>query len=496
MPTIIYTIEEVFEEEDVHSFMIINILSIIYLLIVFCVFTILKPIFRKPWLFITSCIYIGIMNMRALVAVLITTIVFYLLALGIERYRDKQSKNSKILMILSAMAAALSLIAFKYAGVLGEKNWVNENIVSAFAVPIGFSFYLLGAVSYLRGVYSGTEKAQRNLLNFCLYMCWFPKFVSGPIEEQNSFDKQINNALSHRNSWDTIKTAALRITYGMFLKLVVADRLGIYVDDIYLNMTEYGSIALAVGAIFYSAQIYCDFAGYTYFARGVSHLFGIELTENFVTPYLAENITEFWRRWHISLSNWLKNNIYIPLGGNRKGNIRKAVNTIIVFVVSGFWHGATLSFLIWGALHGVYSIIADIFRKKKLTFFIKGISGRIINFGAVTFAWIFFRSQNVSEALNYIRCMFTNGIRLWYLGTHFRETWRQFIDPIVTISFMLLIFAFDLIARRKSKDITEVIKSKGNACSLAFIYCMIVAVIVFGVYGASIFEKTYIYMQF
>lgn len=476
--------------------MIIDILSILFFVIVFGIFMVVPRKLRRVVLLVSSCIYIGLVDLRALTVLLITTFITYIAGIAMEAAGGRSAKAGKLIYVISIGILVLVLVAFKYAAVAGDYGIIDSGIASALAIPVGFSFYVLGAIAYLSGINRGERKAQRSMVKYFLYMSWFPKFVSGPIEDENRMDNEFEHATAFRLSADTVKIAALRMAYGMFLKLVVADRLGIYVDDLYSNMNDYGSIALFVGTIFYSAQIYCDFAGYTYFARGVSRLFGIELSENFVTPYFACNISEFWSRWHMTLSTWLKNNIYIPLGGNRKGEVRKAVNLMIVFIVSGFWHGATASFLIWGALHGIYSILNGIFKRHNVRFMTEGTSGRIINFLAVTWAWIFFRASSAAEAFGYIKAMFTNGIRLWYLGTHFRESWRQFIDPAVTILLLILVLVIDIVSYKKKKDITEIISEKGTAASLIFIYMAIILTVIFGIYGASIFAKTYIYMQF
>ena len=476
--------------------MVIDVLSMLYFLVVLCIFWILPSKSRRFFMLLAGMIYIGYTDRRALYAVLITSVIFYFTGTVIEKSKQNNKMISKVLFVGVVLLSILSLCIFKYGKTAVDMGYISDSYINMFVVPIGYSFYILGSISYLSDIYKEKRIAEKSMLNYFLYMCWFPKFVSGPIEDEERLSIQFNTMFQYRLSFETFKLAFLRIIYGIFVKLVVADRLGLYVNDLYNNKTEFGSISLIIGTILYSMQIYCDFAGYTTIARGASLLFGVELTENFITPYLSENIGEFWRRWHISLSSWLKKYIYIPLGGNRKGDFRKYINYLIVFLISGFWHGATAAFLIWGFLHGIFSVLNCVFQKFKLDFFTKGISGRIINFIEVSFAWIFFRAGSIREACLYIKCMFFNGVKTDYLIAHYGGGLRQVIDPAVTIAFMLMIIIFDLIAYKKNKDIPTVIAESSDTIKVIFTYALVICIFIFGNYGASILEKTLIYMNF
>ena len=483
--------------------MIIDVLSLFFLIIVFILFWLIKCEWRRVFLLLSCFAYVGYIDKKALIFVLVTSALFYFGGKIIEKKSDAPRKSgendsdkAKSIYYFLIIMAAISLIVFKYGHTIATMGIVPESLSYSLVVPIGYSFYILGSISYISDIYLGKRKAETSLFNYILYMCWFPKFVSGPIEDEKRISGELNKINEYRLTLDNCKLAFYRILYGIFVKLVVADRIGLYVNDLYNNKESFGSVSLLFGTILYSMQIYFDFCGYTTLARGVSTLFGVELSENFKTPYCAENISEFWRRWHMSLSTWLKNYIYIPLGGNKKGEARKVLNLIIVFLVSGFWHGATLAFIVWGLLHGIYSVINAYFQKKNISFFTKGMSGRIITFIEVSFAWIFFRAGSIKEAINYIKCMCTNGIQMEYLKSHFNQGLRQAIDPALAIGFMMFLIILDVISYRKNKEIPELICEFSRGKRILVLYGLVIVIFVFGNYGASILEKTLIYMQF
>lgn len=256
-------------------------------------------------------------------------------------------------------------------------------------VPIGVSFYTLQAIGYVYKIYKDCEVPEYNFIDYALWLAFFPKIISGPIETRENFLQQIKEK---HITYDQIERGFYLIVYGYFLKLVIADRLYILTSYIQNSYLQRSGFSLLAAAIFYSFQIYCDFAGYSIIAQGVASTMGFNLITNFKSPYLAENIGEFWRRWHISLSSWLKEYIYFPLGGNRVNRRRTYINLIITFVVSGIWHGFGLNYIFWGVLHAIYQII-ERFKKNIL---VKNI-GRIWTFGMVTIAWIFFSMPSLEK---------------------------------------------------------------------------------------------------
>ena len=278
-------------------------------------------------------------------------------------------------------------------------------------LPVGISFYTFTALSYSIDVYQRKVEATKDVLAYLAYVTFFPSILSGPISRAT---KQLPQYSRKREfSYDIAVSACRLILWGAVLKLCLADRLGIYVDAVYGNVANHNGTTLLLASILYTIQIYADFAGYSLMAIGSGRLLGIELPENFVRPYFAKTVTEFWRRWHISLTTWFRDYIYFPLGGNRVKKFRWMLNTMIVFTVSGLWHGAEYTFIIWGAFHGLCMIVERMIYGNK----IKEINGRltftnilriILTFCIVSFAWIFFRADNFSDASMIVGKIFTS----------------------------------------------------------------------------------------
>ncbi|MCR5107804.1 MAG: MBOAT family protein, partial [Lachnospiraceae bacterium] len=285
------------------------------------------------------------------------------------------------------------------------------------------------------------------------------------------------------------------ITWGLFLKLVIADRIGLFVDNVYMDHSLYSGITLFLTAVLYSVQIYCDFAGYTDIMIGISELFGISLSQNFKTPYLASNISEFWRGWHMTLSSFLRDYIYIPLGGNRKGDLRKYINIMIVFLVCGFWHGNGYKFLAWGLLHGIFSVLTDLASKSRLSILVKGIPGTVINFFLVTFAWIFFRADSLSQAVSFILAMISGNSSSAGLMADIKLMEIGSIEIHIAIVSMIILFIADYMAASKKTDVPELICNTGEIKrDMVFVFISVI-VLIFGKYGETDIGK-FIYMAF
>jgi D-alanyl-lipoteichoic acid acyltransferase DltB (MBOAT superfamily) len=287
----------------------------------------------------------------------------------------------------------------------------------------------------------------------------------------------------------------------MFMKLVIADRIAIVVDSVFDDIPAYGFITVMLASLFYTLQIYCDFAGYTNSMIGISTMFGLELTQNFRTPYFSESTVEFWRKWHISLSIFLKDYIYIPLGGNRKGEFRKMLNTLAVFFVCGMWHGAGLSFIVWGLMHGFFNIITNHIKDTKAGFLVKGITGKIVTFCLVSFAWIFFRADSLSTALHFIKGMIPGLNSLspleglaaqeyQILGISTMEWW------IAALSILLLTAADYFASRRKTVFPALMLKSWGDYSRAIFLAVITVVILIFGKYGSGEAIRAFVYQSF
>lgn len=338
------------------------------------------------------------------------TCITYLFA----RIIQKRRKTS--LLWIGVVLTLFPLFIFKYL------NFVNGLIsdifsglsipyaphVSSLLMPLGLSFYTLQALGYLIDVYYQRIEAEKNWWHYMLFVCFFPQIASGPINKAKDLLSQIKNKRVFRE--EQFIQGLKWILWGMFLKVVLADRIGIYVDSIYNNYQYMSGLSCLVASLLYSFQIYGDFAGYSFMALGVGELFGFELVNNFKRPYLSVSVTEFWHRWHISLSIWLRDYIYIPLGGSRCSKVRNYWNIFITFLVSGIWHGANVTYIFWGILHGLFQIVEKIFGlHKKISRGLFKVLRVLVTFVLITFAWVFFRMPTLTDGFNVIARIFING---------------------------------------------------------------------------------------
>lgn len=337
------------------------------------------------------------------------TIVTYFSALHLKR-----AQRPKVCLTFGVILALIPLLFFKYF------NFVNDSISDIlsmiglkfhlqglnWAIPIGISFYTFQALGYLWDVYYKRWEAEKNFLTYALFVSFFPSILSGPINKASLIIPQLSNLRQHFDYGKAVEGLKL-LLWGMFMKVVVADRVALYVDTVLPNYMNYTGISCLVASFLYTIQIYADFAGYSLMAIGVGKVLGFELTENFRRPYFATSVTNFWHRWHISLSTWLKDYIYIPMGGSRCSKLKNYWNIFVTFLVSGIWHGANWTFIAWGCMHGVCQIIEKMLGLQKRNYGWLGKSIRIITtFIIVNFAWIFFRMPTLSDACAVIARIF------------------------------------------------------------------------------------------
>lgn len=478
--------------------MFVSMFFPVFLGIVIVLFFCLPIKWRPAVLLLSSYVFCAHIDVRALVVLLVVSVLGWTAGLWIERaQRDHSKGKSRGIAVLAITVCVLALCVFKYSDILlrrlGLAETVPEGILKNLVMPVGLSFYLFQVIGYLVDIAQGKSRAERNFWFLGCYFAFFPKLVSGPIEREGDFLPQLKR-LDEIKFWNRgrLSTAFTYMLWGYFMKMVVADRLAVLVGVIFGSAEAFDSFGLAAGAFFYTVQIYCDFAGYSYIAVGCARIFGIELTQNFKAPYQAESITEFWRRWHISLSCWLRDYLYIPLGGNRKGVFRKCINTMIVFLVCGMWHGAGLHFVVWGILHGLYSIFDGLLQKKG-----KKLPGRrILTFAAVAFAWIFFRAEDLSHAWLYISRMLTAGFH----PTQWKEFWimlqLSYMEVAVICISILLIWYVDELCSRKGMHLPFLIQQKQNSVRYLIFYLLLIAIFVFGMYGPGYHAEQFIYMQF
>lgn len=466
-----------------------SVLSLVFILVALIVFYAVRIEARPYVLAAFSFAYPFLLNKYAGIAVILTCLIVYLGGILIESVKSyRLMKQGMLYLFILFTAGSLAILkCFEWMKDRGNA----DSMIARIAIPIGFSFYIFQSIAYLSEVFSDRIQAVRNPVIFCLYLSWFPKFICGPIEEPDLFFQQINK-LSEVKLFE--KDRLLRFvgyaTLGCFYKVVVADNLAPIVDKCVQDPEHYSGYILLIVAILYSLQIYCDFAGYSMLVIGISQLFGIELIENFKTPYFAANIGEFWDRWHISLSKWLTKYVYIPLGGNRKGLVRRYLNILIVFLVSGIWHGVGMNFIVWGMLHAIYSIVDRILEKKGCNWVRQGHLGRIITFFEVTIAWIFFRLSSASGAIRYIKLIFTNFSKDSMVG----QLNALGMTHILLIVVILLIWIYleQMLYRRGVEDY---LSRRPFYKWMLLIWFLLVFIMIFGAYGPDNVGKM-IYMNF
>lgn len=367
---------------------------------------------RKVFLVLVS--YLLYMNWKpafAIVLLGVTLITYW----GGLRLDNQQSNKKKGLAWPFALLAVLPLLVFKYYNFLNDS--LSQGLAAIglkfalpglnWAIPVGISFFTFQAVGYMLDVYHGKTKAEKIILDYVLFVSFFPQVTSGPISTANELLPQIK--ATHKFDYEQGKQGLKFLLWGMFIKLVIADRLGLFVDTVYANYIHYNGATCFVASVFYTLQIYCDFAGYSLMAIGIARTLGFNLIDNFRRPYFATSITDFWKRWHISLTRWLTQQIYIPLGGSRCSKARTYWNIFVTFLVSGIWHGANWTFIVWGCMHGVLQIIEKALGWQKYegkNWAVKALR-MCITFLLVNFAWIFFRMPNIGDAWGITTRMFT-----------------------------------------------------------------------------------------
>lgn len=369
-----------------------------------------------------SYLFYGWWDWRFLSLIIFSTLVDYAVGVGLSK-QENQTKR-KLLLWTSITVNLGFLGLFKYY------DFFLENFISAFSLlgmpiqanslniilPVGISFYTFQTLSYSIDVYRRKLEPTKDFFAFAAFVCFFPQLVAGPIERATHLLPQFYS--KRKFDYSLAVDGMRQILWGLFKKIVIADNCANYANIIFNNSEDYSGSSLALGAIFFTFQIYCDFSGYSDIAIGTSRLFGFDLMQNFNFPYFSRDIAEFWRRWHISLSTWFRDYLYIPLGGSRGGTWMKVRNTFIIFIVSGFWHGANWTFIVWGALNAVYFLPLlltknnrnhiDIVAKGRYLPSIRELLSILLTFGLTVVAWVFFRAENITHATTYIIDMFTD----------------------------------------------------------------------------------------
>ena len=394
---------------------------VVFFIVVTTLFYVTPNKYRWILLLGASCVFYMWFVPKYILILFTTIVIDYIAGIYIEKSEDDK-RRKKTFLIVSIVSTCLVLFIFKYL------VFINQNIISLsqyfgfyypdkalkIILPIGLSFHTFQSLSYVIEVYRGHQKAEKHFGIYSLYVMFYPQLVTGPIERPQNLLRQLHE--EKKFQYDNIIKGLRLILFGMFVKMVIADNLATYIDPIYEDPSKYNSLSILRGIFFYAFQIYCDFFGYSTIALGCAKAMGYDITDNFRNPYLSKNIGEFWHRWHISLSTWFRDYVYIPLGGNRVKLSRWIFNIMVVFVLSGIWHGANWTFLIWGAVHGILLIIENrlnnVIKIKEPNNKTLGIFYNIIRvtktFVLVSFLWMIFRAPNIHSIYDICVSMVNN----------------------------------------------------------------------------------------
>ena len=488
----------------------------IFFPVVLALYFVIPKALRQIWLLAASYYFYMSWNARYALLIAASTLITYVSGIAIERYRDSGRTGRRLTVLFSCLGINLGiLLFFKYGNFLIaslDRGVELLHIGSVdqrfyFLLPVGISFYTFQALGYTIDVYRGDVRAETNLIRYALFVSFFPQLVAGPIERSKNLLSQMQN-IAEIKLWNArrVTSGTILMIWGFFVKMVIADRAAVLVNTVFDNYRMYGSTELVLAAVFFALQIYCDFGSYSLIAIGAAKIMGFELMENFNTPYFACSIRDFWSRWHISLSTWFRDYLYIPLGGNRRGRVRKSVNIMIVFLASGLWHGADWSYVVWGGIHGAYQVIGDYlasFREKcirKLRVNTACFSWKFlqtaVTFILVVFAWIFFRADSIGDALQYIR-------RIWVRPT----PWVLFNGEIFTLGLdrpeMNILFVaicmlglVDLVRYRKKMTLDVFLMQQNLWFRGGIMIGLVVLIFVCGKYGVGFDPQQFIYFQF
>lgn len=488
-----------------HSFQYLLFFPIVYI-----VYIVLPGRIRYIWLLAAGCFFYGTADRRYLPLLLALTVFSWLGGIGMEQARQsKKDRWIRPVFVISIASELGVLCYFKYTGFLMDNL---QHVMAVFRTdtveaakeilpPLGISFLIFQTISYAADVYRQTIPAEKNLLRFACYVTFFPKVVSGPIERAGDILEQLKSAAGPCLA--DLKEGLSMILAGLFLKLVLSDNIGAVINPVFADWQDYSGLQIALAVVLFAFQIYGDFGGYSYIAMGSARILGFRLRENFSAPYHAESVSEFWTRWHITLNTWLRDYLYIPLGGNRKGTLRKYINTMIVFLLSGLWHGADWTFVIWGGLNGLYIIAEAVMRKPAVGIrgaeaepFSTRLRRKIVTFLLVDFAWLFFCMPDLSSAFGMIRHAVTQpGIReLFNLG--FLDLFPDIKTFAVIFLSIIGLLGMDTMIHQKKISFTEFFFRQSSAFRWLTGIAVLGIIIFFGAYGDAYEQTQFIYFQF
>ncbi len=466
--------------------------------LVVALYFLLSGRWRTPLLLVASCVFYMAFVPAYILILAITILIDYWAGIYLERM---EGKRRKWLLIVSIVATCAVLFVFKYfafftKSFVGFVNLFGTGLstpVLDILLPIGLSFHTFQSLSYVVEVYYGRQKAEQNFTTYATFVMFFPQLVAGPIERPQNLLHQFHE--HHWFEYNRVTSGLKRIAWGFFKKLVIADRLALYVNDVYASPQSHNGLQLTIATVFFAYQIYCDFSGYSDIAIGTARVLGFKLMENFDRPYAAASINEFWRRWHISLSTWFRDYVYLPLGGNRGNRAMVYRNLLITFAISGLWHGAAWTYVIWGVLNGVYLVIERFTQPARdrawalvglvEATILRRVVGIATTFALICVGWVFFRANNLADA-TYILTHFHLG---WDFGSIRTEQFLLRQMPVAVASIVFL----ELVQWLHPKiSFTGVIAARPIAVRWAVYATFVIGVVMFGVFRTNQF----IYFQF
>lgn len=484
--------------------MLFNSLNyLIFLPLVTILYFILPIKIKKIFLLLSSFFFYGFWNVKYLLLMILSIGVTFYTGIYIDENSDNLRKKKLAVFICFFINLGI-LFLFKYANFFID---IINSLTSifclksidgrfSFLLPVGISFYTFQALGYTLDVYRNEIPAERNFINYALFVSFFPQLVAGPIERSKNLLGQVKAI--HKFKYENLLRGFILILWGFFLKLLIADRAAILVNEVFVNYHTFNSLILLLAALFFSFQIYCDFYSYSIIAKGSAKILDIDLMDNFKEPFLSKSIVEFWHRWHISLSTWFRDYLYIPLGGNRTRLFRNLINILIVFLVSGLWHGANMTFVLWGLIHGIFNSLETFMAKKNIKIpenFLINFFRRILTFIIVVFAFIFFRAENIHDGLNFIRNIFAKSFDYEIFLRELSKTDFGFLNLYPLLICLALLLFIDIF---KYNGINLILKVEKLILPFRWIVLllMIFAILIFGVYGPGFSESQFIYFQF
>lgn len=459
---------------------------------------------KWPMLLVASYFFYMCYQAELVFLIFGTTLISWVASNIIERSQRPGVRKAMLAITLVVCLGVLffykyfNFLAGSVTGLIAAMGGTPSPVALNLILPVGISFYTFQTLSYVIDVYRGQVKTERNFFFYALFVSFFPQLVAGPIERPDNLIPQLREP--HKWDADNAIKGAKHMIVGFFKKVVVADGISIYVDAVYNNPENGSALGIIIATLLFAIQIYCDFSGYTDIAIGCARVMGIRLMQNFNHPYVATGIKEFWSRWHISLSSWFKDYLYIPLGGNRHGLARTLLNTVIVFLVSGLWHGAAWTYVIWGAIHGIYQVIGRLTWKKRNALWNRlGVGERSVGltwarrigtFLLVDFAWLFFRANTTSDAFYFVGRLFTGWDRS---PAQVLADMGLTVNAIVlTILSVLTLIVIDrLLTYDDQPDGSEFLVRNG-----AFVYFVWIVLFCWGVLLSKDMTSTFIYFQF